>query len=386
MYLARDMELGTFWAIKQLPLSMKKEAELLRRLNHSSLPRMTDYTEQDDKCYLVMEYIKGKSLNEYLKTNNLLSFEEILTITRTILRIFQYLHSQKPPIYYGDLKPENLMRTETGKIYLVDFGSALYSYGTVRKNIKGTKGYAAPEQYQGMLTAASDFYALGKTIQQLCGRNKYPYYMRSPQFAKFISKCCREDANRRWQNVSDAENCLNRVKTKPVSLKSVLVPTCAVLITIAAGILKAGVFPVLPEFQYTLAAVTDTFYSMDYRSADEQTRQKLGLDIERKLQKMLRFYKKSEEQIRLLELLAWNGELLGKANKSEFYYRQLITYEPQYGRGYLEFGKFLCRQERYEQSREVYEEWEKQTKEEKIDNSGINQQQIEEWQKQAEQK
>ena len=47
MYLARDMELGTFWAIKQLPLSMKKEAELLRRLNHSSLPRMTDYTEQD---------------------------------------------------------------------------------------------------------------------------------------------------------------------------------------------------------------------------------------------------------------------------------------------------------------------------------------------------
>lgn len=138
MYLARDMELGTFWAIKQLPLSMKKEAELLRRLNHSSLPRMTDYTEQDDKCYLVMEYIKGKSLNEYLKTNNLLSFEEILTITRTILQIFQYLHSQKPPIYYGDLKPENLMRTETGKIYLVDFGSALYSYGTVRKNIKGT--------------------------------------------------------------------------------------------------------------------------------------------------------------------------------------------------------------------------------------------------------
>ena len=80
MYLARDMELGTFWAIKQLPLSMKKEAELLRRLNHSSLPRMTDYTEQDDKCYLVMEYIKGKSLNEYLKTNNLLSFEEILTL------------------------------------------------------------------------------------------------------------------------------------------------------------------------------------------------------------------------------------------------------------------------------------------------------------------
>ena len=386
MYLARDMELGIFWAIKQLPISMKKEAKLLRQLEHPSLPRMTDYTEWEDQCYLVMEYIKGKSLNEYLKESNLLSFEEIITIIQTILQIFQYLHSQKPPIYYGDLKPDNLIRTETGKIYLVDFGSALSSYGTARKNIKGTKGYAAPEQYQGILTASSDFYALGKTIQQLCGKNKCWYYLRSPQFAMFICKCCREDPLRRWQSAADAEKYLNRIRTKTFSLKSVLVPTCAVLITLAAGILRAEFSPVFPEFQYALAAVTDRFYSMDYRNADEQTRQKISLDIEKKLQKMLRFYRKSEEQIRLLELLAWNGELIGRANKAEFYYRQLITYEPEYGRGYLEFGRFLCRQERYEQSMEVYREWEKQTKEKKTDNSGINQKQIEEWKELAEQK
>ena len=100
---------------------------------------MTDYTEQDDSCYLVMEYIKGKSLESHLKESYQFSFDQILTITHTILQIFQYLHSQKPPIYYGDLKPDNLILDENGKIYLIDFGSALCSYKTARKTIKGTK-------------------------------------------------------------------------------------------------------------------------------------------------------------------------------------------------------------------------------------------------------
>ena len=386
MYLARDMELGTFWAIKQLPLSMKKEAKLLRRLEHPALPRMTDYAEQDEYCYLVMEYIKGNSLNEYLKEDNQFSFEQILTITKTILQIFQYLHSQKPPVYYGDLKPDNLMYTETGKIYLIDFGSALCSYGAVRKEIKGTKGYAAPEQYQGILTASSDFYALGKTIQKLCGRKKYHYYFRSPQFAKFICKCCSQSPSRRWQRATDAEICLNKIRPKSFTLKSVLIPICAVLITIVFGRFRPEVQTSLPEFQKVLASVTDTFYSMDYRNLSVQSRQKFNLEIEKKLQGMQKLYRNKEEQIRILELLAWNGELLDRANKAEFYYRQLITYEPEYGAGYLEFGNFLCRQGRYEESKEVYREWKKQTIEKKTDNSRITRKQIEQWRKQTEQK
>ena len=380
------MELGTFWAVKQLPLSMKKEAKLLRSLEHPSLPRMTDYTEQDDHCYLVMEYIKGRSLNEYLKEGSQLSFQEILTVIKTILQIFQYLHSRKPPVYYGDLKPDNLIYTETGKIYLVDFGSALCSYGVARKNIKGTKGYAAPEQYQGILTASSDFYALGRTVQKLCGRKKWQYCIRSPRFAGFIYKCCRQDPSRRWQNAADVTDYIDKIRTVPFRLKSVLIPVSAVLITIAAGVFKAEVSSPLPEFQSALAPITDMFYSMEYRNTDTQTRQRLNLDIEKKLQRMLKIYRKSEEQIRILELLAWNGELLGKANRAEFYYRQLITYEPEYGAGYLEFGNFLNRQGRYEQSMEVYRKWEKQTAEKKTDNSCITQKQTEYWKEQAEQK
>ena len=112
---------------------------------------MIDYTEQNDHCYLVMEYIRGKSLGQYLNEGRIFSGEEILSIAGTVLQILKYLHSRKPAVYYGDLKPDNLMLTESGRLYLVDFGSAVLGYERQSFYCLGTEGYAAPEQYQGGL-------------------------------------------------------------------------------------------------------------------------------------------------------------------------------------------------------------------------------------------
>ena len=76
MYLARDLELGVYRAVKELPLNRKREAKLLRLLDHPFLPAMTDYTEQGDHCYLVMEYIRGKSLRQYLEDGRIFTAEE----------------------------------------------------------------------------------------------------------------------------------------------------------------------------------------------------------------------------------------------------------------------------------------------------------------------
>ena len=114
MYLARDLELGVYRAVKELPLNRKREAKLLRLLDHPFLPAMTDYTEQGDHCYLVMEYIRGKSLRQYLEDGRIFTAEEIIETGRKVLQIFGYLHSRKPAVYYGDLKPDNLMMTEEG--------------------------------------------------------------------------------------------------------------------------------------------------------------------------------------------------------------------------------------------------------------------------------
>ena len=75
-------------------------------------------------------------------------FREILKTGIALSGILCYLHAQNPPVFYRDLKPDNVMITERGEIYLVDFGAA----GTEETGVEvryGTRGYAAPEQYDG---------------------------------------------------------------------------------------------------------------------------------------------------------------------------------------------------------------------------------------------
>ena len=71
------------------------------------------------------------------------SIEEILCIGDVTLQVLEYFHSRKPAVFYGDLKPANIMMTDQKRLYLVDFGSAVFSYSASYKETKGTRGYAA---------------------------------------------------------------------------------------------------------------------------------------------------------------------------------------------------------------------------------------------------
>ena len=188
LYLARDMELGNYWAVKELPLEKKREARLLRLLEHPSIPRMVDYVENGDHCYLIMEYIRGKSLGQMLKEGHVFAVDELLSYGDTVLAVLEYLHGQKPPVYYGDLKPDNLMLSDSGKLYLVDFGSAVFGFGENQRICMGTEGFAAPEQYEGKVNSSSDLYALGKTLQALAGKNWLSVLWKAPGFALFLYK------------------------------------------------------------------------------------------------------------------------------------------------------------------------------------------------------
>lgn len=126
MYLARDLELGIFRAVKELPASSRREAGLLRLLEHPYLPKMIDYTERGNFCYIIMEYIHGRSLEEYMQEGYVFSIEEILCIGDVTLQVLEYFHSRKPAVFYGDLKPANIMMTDQKRLYLVDFGSAVF--------------------------------------------------------------------------------------------------------------------------------------------------------------------------------------------------------------------------------------------------------------------
>ena len=99
MYLARDLELGIFRAVKELPASSRREAGLLRLLEHPYLPKMIDYTERGNFCYIIMEYIHGRSLEEYMQEGYVFSIEEILCIGDVTLQVLEYFHSRKPAVF-----------------------------------------------------------------------------------------------------------------------------------------------------------------------------------------------------------------------------------------------------------------------------------------------
>src|SRR5438552_3288125 len=88
-------------------------------------------------------------------------------MARQLLEVLQFLHSQKPPIIYRDLKPANIMIDQHGRAMLVDFGIARFLPPGGRGTQIGSVGYAPPEQYLGKMEPRSDLYALAATMHHL---------------------------------------------------------------------------------------------------------------------------------------------------------------------------------------------------------------------------
>jgi serine/threonine protein kinase, bacterial len=181
VYLARDTkERGACWAVKELdysavPISevqeardlFTREAELLKRLKHPSLPRVVDHFRIDDRDYLVMERVEGPTLESILVgREHPLPEDRVWRMGLGLLETLDYLHHRNPPIVYRDLKPANVMVTMGGAVKLIDFGIAriVVPQKAGDTTAYGTPGYAPPEQYQGRTSPASDVYALGMTL------------------------------------------------------------------------------------------------------------------------------------------------------------------------------------------------------------------------------
>jgi serine/threonine-protein kinase len=145
----------------------KREAEVLAQLDHPSIPTVFDYFIEGGRYYLVMRWIGGGDLAEQMRVRG--GIVDEATVTKWAVQIcdvLHYIHSQKPPIIYRDLKPANLMIDDkTGRVMLVDFGIARIVQPT-EKGVTaiGTMGYAPPELFAGKVEPRSDIYSLGATI------------------------------------------------------------------------------------------------------------------------------------------------------------------------------------------------------------------------------
>jgi serine/threonine protein kinase len=150
--------------------AFKHEALMLANLCDANLPRIYDHFKDDGHWYLVMDYIEGETLEEYLTRKGCLSVEEVLDIGIQLSTVLAHLHRHQPPIIFRDLKPANVMRTADGDLYLIDFGIARhFKPGQARDTAAfGSMGYAAPEQFgSAQTTPQSDIFSLGATLHQL---------------------------------------------------------------------------------------------------------------------------------------------------------------------------------------------------------------------------
>jgi serine/threonine protein kinase len=157
----------------------QQEAHLLGTLKHPNLPHIYDAFGAGGRSFLVMDYIDGKNLLQMLQeAGKPLPVDQVLHYADQLCDVLAYLHAHNPPIIFRDLKPTNVMVTQEGHIYLIDFGIArFFKEGQPQDTIAlGSPGYAPPEQHgSGQTSPRSDLYALGATLH-CCLTNRDPYY------------------------------------------------------------------------------------------------------------------------------------------------------------------------------------------------------------------
>lgn len=161
-------------SLAQARQQFQVEAQILAKLDHPNLPKVSDYFTEGGRDYLVMDFVEGRDLEEIMdQTPGFLPEGEVVHWAGQICDALEYLHSRKPkPVIHRDIKPANVKLTPEKVAKLVDFGTAkLYDAGQRTVDVIrgfGTPGYAPLEQYgQGRTDARTDIYALGATLYHL---------------------------------------------------------------------------------------------------------------------------------------------------------------------------------------------------------------------------
>lgn len=250
VYKAKCLLLNRFVAVKILRSEFTDDEEFVKRfrveaqaaasLNHPNIVSIYDVGKQDDTHYIVMEFIDGITLKEYISNRGVLPWNEAINIGIQICSAIEQAH--KNFIVHRDIKPHNILITKEGIAKVTDFGIARAVTSATITMVGSTIGsvhYFSPEQARGGFTdEKSDLYSLGITLYEMV-TGKVPFDGESPVAIALkhiqekpekpavinpsipkgvndlILKAMKKDQNLRYQNASDMLSDLQRTLAEP---------------------------------------------------------------------------------------------------------------------------------------------------------------------------
>ncbi|WHY02333.1 Stk1 family PASTA domain-containing Ser/Thr kinase [Neobacillus sp. DY30] len=179
VYLAHDMILDRDVAVKMLRLDFANDEEFIRRfrreaqsatsLAHPSIVSIYDVGEENDLYYIVMEYVEGQTLKQYIQQNSPLQVAETIEIMKQLTSAISHAHQNH--IIHRDIKPQNILIDRFGNVKITDFGIAMALSATSitqTNSVLGSVHYLSPEQARGgMANKKSDIYSLGIVMFEL---------------------------------------------------------------------------------------------------------------------------------------------------------------------------------------------------------------------------
>ena len=181
VYKAMDKMLNRYVAIKVLREEFKENEEFIRRFNvesqaaaslsHQNIVQIYDVGEEDGLHYIVMELLEGETLKQYITSRGgKLTVREATNFSMQICRALEHAHSKH--VVHRDIKPQNIIITESGKLKVADFGIARAANNSTMvnagKNAIGSAHYLSPEQARGGYTdLRSDIYSLGVVMYEM---------------------------------------------------------------------------------------------------------------------------------------------------------------------------------------------------------------------------
>lgn len=209
---------------KRVLENIRRESELLKNLHHPNIVKLLDFFVEDERAYLVLEQIKGRTLKQIVQQEGPLKELDALNLALQMTSILTFLHGNKPQVVHCDFTPDNLMLGHGDILKLIDFNVAQHLESISTRTVAGKHAYIPPEQIQGETTPQCDIYAMGATLYfLLAGEEPEPISSSvvkdirkdvSDEFSAIVEKATAVDASYRYLGCEQIKSELEALRQR----------------------------------------------------------------------------------------------------------------------------------------------------------------------------